>query len=156
MLSNLPRRKGDPGSGTQDTAIVLPLPSPETLLSPPPDWDNNDDDDESGNPLPVTGSTLLLGVVKDTKPVIVRRQDGFEKRVFSRCSRCALVVGYEILNAGGEDTDISTGKGENPYTGKIIYILPAGLVSTERMSDATKKKIGGGDVEIREEVAVFE
>ncbi len=46
------------------------------------------------------GYTILLGLVRDKKISIVRREDGFERRVLSRCVRCNLVVGYEIVEGG--------------------------------------------------------
>jgi hypothetical protein len=72
---------------------------------------------------------MLIGLQKDQKPTIVRRSDGFERRLLYRCSRCGLVVGYEIL-PDGISTDNDDRKG---YKGKVIYILPAGDVSTQRM-----------------------
>lgn len=38
----------------------------------------------------------LSTLIPETKPIIVRREDGFEKRILLRCGRCRVVVGYEI------------------------------------------------------------
>ncbi|KAE8441567.1 hypothetical protein EG329_004686 [Mollisiaceae sp. DMI_Dod_QoI] len=154
-LATLPRRSLT--TGGLDSAIILPLPStappsiPSTTTSQP-------------IPLPKEGYTLLLPSLSkdlDRKPTLVRREDGFEKRVLYRCARCGLVIGYELLHTSqtqsqdrtqiqdGEAMDIDTNTNTNtpttkshpgpshnsldPYTGKILYILPAGLTSTEFM-----------------------
>lgn len=88
-------------------------------------------------------STLL----PDQTPIIVRREDGFEKRILLRCGRCRVVVGYKLCDAAGstteaEDIDVDVddedeedgeelgltrgGKGE-----KAIYLLPGSIVGTE-------------------------
>lgn len=99
---------------------------------------------------------MLLGMVQDTKPMIIRREDGFERRLAYRCSRCAVTVGYEILST--ERTEDGEG-----YAGKIIYLLPAGMVSTEIMTrggvDGNGRKwVDGDHVEIVKPgaVAAFE
>lgn len=69
---------------------------------------------------------MLLGMVQDAKPTIIRREDGFERRLVFRCSRCAVPVGYEIVGAEHE--------GREGYVGRIIYLLLAGIVSTEVMA----------------------
>lgn len=96
------------------------------------------------------GHTTLLNLVQDPKPIIVRREDGFEKRSLWRCGRCSLVIGYEILGDqvlalenGGE----GKGKGKEEFEGKILYVLPGGCLSTDVM--VSKKRIGEEDVDIR-------
>ncbi len=42
------------------------------------------------------GYSLLLSTTLDRRPVIVRREDGFEKRWLWRCARCRVVVGYQL------------------------------------------------------------
>jgi hypothetical protein len=79
--------------------------------------------------MPAEGYTMLLGLGKDQKPTIVRRSDGFERRLLYRCFRCGLVVGYEIL----QDGNLISVDGRGGFKGKVIYILPAGVVSTQRM-----------------------
>ena len=90
----------------------------------------------------------------------MRREDGFEKRILYRCSRCSLIVGYELQSAlslptssdTNMDMDVDSGKGkgkeaEKEYDGKILYILPGGMMSTEVLGSG--RKIGGfeeGDV----------
>ena len=56
------------------------------------------------------------------KVVIVRREDGFEKRKVLRCGRCGIGIGYEIV---GEEKD---GDGA-----RVIYLLEGCLMETEEM-----------------------
>lgn len=88
-----------------------------------------------------------------------------------------MVIGYTIvsppelaieqekkLDAGGEGMDIDgTGENgeENVYRGKVIYLLPGGLISSEfmvNMGTASGRKIREEDVEIEggRGVLVFE
>lgn len=111
--------------------------------------------------MPSEGYTLLVGLVLDKKVTIVRREDGFEKRLLSRCGRCALVVGYEILGDGGA-TNSGKGKDEGGYGGKVMYVLPSGVTSTEVMIKGIgtrlgEKRLGEEDVVIgKRGVGVFE
>lgn len=148
-LLSLPRRSST--SGSLDNSIILPLPHAPT---------STPEDESEAQDLAPEGYTLLLGLDKDKKNTIVRREDGFEKRILYRCSRCRLVVGYEMAREG-QDTEMAgmgeeKGKGkEQGYTGKVIYILPAGVMSTESM--ATGRKIEESDMNIvNGGVAVFE
>jgi hypothetical protein len=108
---------------------------------------------EKANDMPPAGYTLLLGLSQDPKSVIVRREDGFEKRSLWRCGRCAVVVGYEILSVEGRSL-LMDEEGEG-WRGKVIYILANGILGTEAMVKGTK--IEEGDVELEGEgVGVWE
>jgi hypothetical protein len=145
-LSTLPHRLSSSLSTPQE--IILPLP-----FSPP---SNN-----------ITGYTTIHSLAPDKKITIIRKEDGFEKRVLYRCERCRLVVGYEVKSAmlEGEEMDLdgeNNGEGEGGYRGKVIYLLPGGLVSSEFMGAMGKdggRKIREEDVEIgigKGGVVVFE
>ncbi len=58
------------------------------------------------------------------KVIVVRREDGFEKRRVWRCGRCGVGVGYEVVGAAGE------GEGER---GRVMYLLEGGLRETGEM-----------------------
>jgi hypothetical protein len=109
--------------------------------------------------MPPEGYSILLGVSQDKKTTIIRREDGFEKRLLFRCARCSLVVGYEILSdSDGMDLD-GKEKASEGYQGKVIYLLPAGIVSTEVMAkkgtdDKGAKWITEDNLEIRKAGAV--
>lgn len=57
------------------------------------------------------------------KVLVVRREDGFEKRRVYRCGRCGVGVGYEVL---GED-------GGERKGGRVMYLMEGGLVETGEM-----------------------
>ncbi|TVY22842.1 hypothetical protein LHYA1_G008663 [Lachnellula hyalina] len=164
-FSSLPRRST--GTGALDSAIILPLPSAPT--SSLEDANANENTNTIVNEMPVEGYTIILGMIKATKPTVVRREDGFEKRMLWRCVRCGVVVGYEILGqglglgmGGGEKMDLDVdggekgkGKGKEGYEGRIMYVLPGGATSTDVMR--TGRKVGEGDVDIQAgTVAAFE
>ena len=88
------------------------------------------------------GFTLLAGVTrargqkgkeKEAPPVVVRCEDGFEKRWLVRCGRCRLVVGFEL---GWEQFEKGTGGATGDEEGRredVVYVLPGAMVSTEDM-----------------------
>jgi len=102
---------------------------------------------------------MTLSMTKDTKTTIIRREDGFEKRLLWRCGRCRVVVGYELISQGqgmGEKMDVDGGKEKGGYEGRIMYVLPGGMMSTDAMAGEGKRP-GEGDVDIRAgTVAAFE
>jgi hypothetical protein len=138
----------------------LPPAPPARSLSESPESEGEPGDGGNGSrkeskDLPVEGYTLLLGMVQDKKAKIIRREDGFERRVLSRCGRCNLVVGYEILGDGTAMDVDGKGKEGEWFIGKIMYLLPGAVMSTEVMMSG--KKLREEDVDIRKGgVAVFE
>lgn len=110
---------------------------------------------------------LLSTTLPDRKPVIIRRHDGFEKRLLLRCGRCRVVMGY-LLDEAHFPTRTACGSGDNSNAemkaepivsiGKdrsntndgggdregpsVVYVLPQSLVRTEKMGD------GGGDMPV--------
>lgn len=87
------------------------------------DGDGDGDGNEAALPLP---SLLTQNMKSARKTVVVRREDGFEKRRVLRCGRCGVCVGYEILG------DTSEGKEDG---GRVIYLLEGGLVETGAMGE---------------------
>ena len=108
-LSSLPCRK----SPALDAAHILPLPNPNS---------------SSNNHYAILHSTTL-----DPKPLVIKTDQGFEKRYVQRCGRCGLAVGYQLdwQQFGGE----RLGRRED-----VVYVLPGGFVTTEDM-------VAGKDVE---------
>ncbi len=153
-LSSLPRRTTN--TGGLDAAVILPLPAAPPSVSP---------DENEGPYMPVEGYTMLLGLAPERKLILVRREDGFEKRILHRCTRCKLVVGYELQNQANEDAmdvdgEPSKGKGkEEGFTGRVIYLLPSWIMSTDIMMGqaGTGRKVGEDDVDLKSgTVAAFE
>lgn len=183
-LSSLPRRQPTSSSTppTETGDIILPLPSapPQFALPTDSNSDNDSEIDETTDTntkgkgksealsrvaeeatVPSAGYTILISLFSSSNPTIIRRTDGFEKRLLYRCGRCRVVVGYEIVGAGGDAMDIdgdggaAQGQGvEESYKGKILYLLPDGIVSTDVM--ASGKKIIEADVDIGTGAGVFE
>ncbi|KAE8422037.1 hypothetical protein BDV36DRAFT_291849 [Aspergillus pseudocaelatus] len=129
-ISSLPRRK-DPA---QDKAIILPLPTSSTA--------------EDSDPNQQEHYTILLSTtVPDRKATLVRREDGFEKRLFLRCGRCRVVVGYFLdgvlfpmtsVAASASRDDGEAEEGERKE--KVVYLLPGALVETGFMGDEGRLK----------------
>ena len=121
-IATLPRR----GAPAIDKAFILPLAFPKAAnqegQSPPGDAPSTD-----GANLSSYGYSVLTSTVSDRRPIVIRREDGFEKRTLVRCERCKLVIGYRL--------------GETPYSADgeraghldVIYILPGSLATTEEM-----------------------
>lgn len=101
-LGALPARKG----ASLDKAIILPL---------------QENIEEGGK------QTILQNTVSDSQPTVIRRDDGFEKRILLRCQRCNLVLGYHLDQSHFED-------GEQEAN-SVAYILPGGLLPTEDLTD---------------------
>ncbi|KIW66460.1 hypothetical protein PV04_05795 [Phialophora macrospora] len=109
-LRTLPRRQ----EPVQDAALIL---------APPVDIIRSDEiNSESAQP----GSSVMLNVASQRRPVIIRREDGFERRILLRCARCKLVLGYSLDEAHWADTD---------GPARPLYLLPGGLLSTAEMAD---------------------
>lgn len=84
-------------------------------------------------------SILLSTAIPDKRPVIIRRSDGFEKRVLLRCGRCRVVMGYVLDVVQFLHSSASSGdqQGEREKTSgmadDVIYLLPGALLRTDEM-----------------------
>ena len=79
------------------------------------------------------GYSLLLSTTLDRRPSLIRREDGFEKRWWWRCSRCRLIVGYQldILHFNHQHA-ISTGTSTN-----TTPLAPAATTTTTTTTTTT-------------------
>ncbi|TGO14633.1 hypothetical protein BTUL_0050g00280 [Botrytis tulipae] len=107
-------------------------------------------DGDERDSLPSYGYTNLLSLTKPNKQVIIRKEDGFEKRGVWKCGRCAVAVGYEVWAEGngsgsGKGKEVE-GEGEGEFGGKILYLLRGSLMSTAVMRSG--KKVLEGDAEV--------
>ena len=70
--------------------------------------------------------SLLLNTTLDRKPVVVRREDGFEKRWVRRCGRCRTGVGYGLEEKAS-----------------VVYLFEEGLVETKVLREKGKREEEG-------------
>lgn len=104
-LSTLPQRSGE----SKDKAIILPIEKQETT--------------DSSN----QHTTLLLStLIPDRRHTLIRREDGFEKRLALRCGRCRVIVGYHL-------DDVHYEGQEQELKEKPVYLLPGAVIETEKM-----------------------
>ena len=96
-LENLPKRSGDGAAICKVTKSELPIPDGVVL----------------------SGSTF-----ESDNPVILKLEDGFEKRYGVQCRRCDLQMGYHLDKSQVEDR-------EHGVRDNVMYILPGGLMSTD-------------------------
>ncbi|KAI9799392.1 MAG: hypothetical protein M1833_004092 [Piccolia ochrophora] len=121
-LTHFPRR----APPALDGAYMIPLASPSSPST-----------STSGAGAASASYNILLSVARDRKPVVVRREDGFEKRLVSRCGRCRGVVGYAIVGRAEGERD-----GEGDGEGEVVYLLPGGW----RESGDLGRRVGEGEV----------
>ncbi|CAD0088456.1 unnamed protein product [Aureobasidium mustum] len=106
-----------------DSSHILPLPDLSTTSS-------------------TSHYASLANTITDTKPTVIRCEDGFEKRYFHKCGRCELSIAYSLDKSQFEDTKTSSGPRED-----VVFLIPGGLMSTEDMKsgkdmDAEIVKVG--------------
>ena len=129
-IGQLPLRKGE----SLDHAHILPSPPvPERIRSsiladarrsPSPALS----DDGTAK---TDGVTVLLSIMHASQPVIIRRNDGIEKRYLLQCSRCKLTVAYYLDWAQWEKAGQAVsrkGKRED-----VIFVLPGAVMSSDEM-----------------------
>lgn len=81
-------------------------------------------------------SILLSTTLPDRRAMLVRREDGFEKRTMLRCGRCRVVVGYFL-----DGVHFGAGAGAATATATAtVYLLPGALIETGTMGDKETMK----------------
>ena len=86
---------------------------------------------------------LLQSVATDATAIVVRLEDGFEKRYPARCGRCGLMVGYQLDKAQYEDTRSEMGRRED-----LMYILLGAVKTTEEMLKGRPMELQGESVAV--------
>lgn len=157
-LPSLPRRK----EPARDAALILPLPVSNTD-DEEEEQEEQEEEEEEGNGTTTQTQTqtpaqkqrktkrkgkdysiLLSTTLPDRKPTLIRREDGFEKRLLLRCGRCRVGMGYFLDpvhfpdNNGGEDWDGDA---------KVVYLLPGALMETGVMVQGDEGKMKAMDQE---------
>jgi hypothetical protein len=138
QLHSLPRR----AEPALDKAYILPLPPAARLAGETAEDEEENAERQTRNSAD-GGYALLLSTTQDRKPTVVRREDGFEKRILLRCGRCRIVVGYKldpahfkpaeggivggVAGEGRQKSELANGDVE------VAYLLPGGLVSSEEL-----------------------
>lgn len=99
----------------QDDALILPPPTKVGQLE---DFEVDQ-----------TSASVLLNTVFERKPIIIRREDGFEKRRLLRCTRCKLVLGYGLDEVQSGQVQDNEG---------AMYLLPGGMMTTKAMKGGVR------------------
>ncbi|KAL8682489.1 MAG: hypothetical protein Q9186_001436 [Xanthomendoza sp. 1 TL-2023] len=111
-----------------DHARILPLllPRSSTNHAPHLEEDQNPEavKEKEAAQRDILPSLLSPNLKATRKPIVVQREDGWEKRRMWRCMRCGVGVGYEILGDGEEAVEKVTG------VGKVLFLLEGGLAET--------------------------
>ena len=71
-------------------------------------------------------------------PLLIQREDGFEKRWVVHCNRCDIILGYyldrqQALGNAGSETAATRGV----FT-DVFYLLPGAVVTTSDMKEGKK------------------
>lgn len=73
----------------------------------------------------------------DSTPLILKLEDGFEKRYAARCKRCDLQFGYWLDKSQFDDAE----KGRMT---DVLYLLNGELLETEEMREGRTGEEGEG------------
>ena len=139
-IDSLPQRKRDESGGGLDGAIILPLTRPSSSSSS--DHEQNDKIDHV--------TILLSTILPNSFRSIVRRADGFEKRIFLRCGRCHVFVGYFLDAIHFPAPPTPSAEDKTSTEPKVVYILPGALVDTSLLAQGDEAKLSAKDGEWRE------
>lgn len=153
-LPSLPRRK----EPARDAALILPLPVSGAAED---DEEEEEEEEEGKEEKEGNGTTtqtqkqrktkrkgkdysiLLSTTLPDRKPTLVRREDGFEKRLLLRCGRCRVVMGYFLDPVHFPDNNGEERDGD----AKVAYLLPGALMETGVMVQGDEGKMKAMDQE---------
>ena len=153
-LPSLPRRK----EPARDAALILPLPVSGAAED---DEEEEEEEEEGKEEKEGNGTTtqtqkqrktkrkgkdysiLLSTTLPDRKPTLIRREDGFEKRLLLRCGRCRVVMGYFLDPVHFPDNNGEEWDGD----AKVVYLLPGALMETGVMVQGDEGKMKAMDQE---------
>ena len=81
-----------------------------------------------------SGFSLLFSTTTDRAPIIIRGEDGFEKRTLLRCGHCNLVIGYQLdARHYGGNAEVQEQRAR-----EVVYLLSGGLVESEDLKAGRK------------------
>lgn len=160
-LPSLPRRK----EPARDAALILPLPvsnvDEEEEEEEQAEQAEQEEEEAEGQEGEGNGTTtqaqkqrktrqkgkdysiLLSTTLPDRKPTLIRREDGFEKRLLLRCGRCRVGMGYFLDPVHFPDNNEEDWDGD----AKVVYLLPGALMETGVMVQGDQGKMKAMDQE---------
>jgi hypothetical protein len=108
-----------------DRAIILPRPSTSTRLAVAaglaPDTIRTE---ETLADWPLAGVTLLTSIA-DQEPLLVRSEEGIEKRYPFKCGHCKVTLGYQLDEAQYENREGRSGRRDD-----VVYLLEGSVMPT--------------------------
>ncbi|OJJ42705.1 hypothetical protein ASPZODRAFT_20232 [Penicilliopsis zonata CBS 506.65] len=133
-ISSLPRRK----EPCRDRAYILPLNDDEQdEQDEQQDQQEEQADDKKEKRTEYT--ILLSTAIPERKATMVRREDGFERRVLVRCGRCRVCVGYFLDPMHFKRVHREEEEERDTENARVVYLLPGSVVDTEGMGGAETK-----------------
>jgi len=118
-----------------DRALILPIPhiSPRQAAALA-----GSSEDDSANDVQMPGSstiTQLIGTsaVDSQACMLIRSDEGIEKRYLLRCNRCRLILGYQLdweQYAPSKESNAEVQRGRRD---DVVYLLEGAVVTTEKM-----------------------
>jgi len=117
-----------------DRAIVLPNPS----LSPRQEAalagdETNSSVEDNHIPEPDSITQLVGSSVRDSQPLLIRSDEGIEKRYLLQCSRCRSILGYQLDWNQFEAQSEGSVTAKNGRRDDVVYLLEAAVLTTQAM-----------------------
>lgn len=119
-----------------DRSLILPIPSisprQAAALAGSGVNDTIKDDVQSSSAYSLT--QLLGTTATDTQPpILIRSDDGIEKRYLLHCTRCKLTLGYQLdWEQCGYQSE-GSGASRSGRREDVMYLLEGAVVTTEEM-----------------------
>lgn len=86
-------------------------------------------------------SLTMQALSVDDNAIVLKLDDGFEKRYAVRCNRCGLAAGYQL-----DKSQFSGSEADSGPRPDVVYILPGGLLTTEEMREGRSMEAEVGKV----------
>jgi hypothetical protein len=106
---------------------------------PLPNYPKRSLDSSSICTLTSNACTLTPFATVDETPIVLKLEDGFEKRYAIKCARCGLLFAYQLDLSQFEETKAESGRRED-----VVYVL-AGALPGEELKGLleTNEMVGG-------------
>ena len=113
----------------------------------------NENESDKDNHIDIDHVTILLStILPNSFRSIIRRGDGFEKRIFLRCGRCHVFIGYflDAVHFPLQNTSNSDDNTDADGEPTVVYILPGALVESHVLAESDEGKLAAKDGEWKE------